>query len=475
MQNWLLTLPEILVLTMTCGILLAEVFQNPHRPALSYWLAQATLIGALIVTLWLIPSQKQLAFNGVFVHDTMATVLKSFIFIVTSAVFVYSRHYLAARDLLKGEHFILGLFAVLGMMVMASAHSFLTIYLGLELLSLSLYSMVAMHRDSREASEAAMKYFVLDALASGILLYGMSMLYGVTGSLDLTEVAHVIGRQSENSGLFVFGLVFVVASIAFKLGAVPFHMWIPDVYHGAPTSVTLFIGTAPKLAAFAMAIRLLVDGLDSLVASWQGMLVILALLSMAMGNIIAIAQSNIKRMLAYSTIAHMGFLLVGLLAGTRSGYAGAMFYVISYALMSSGAFGMIILLGRAGFEADRIEDFKGLAERSPWFGLIMLMLMFSLAGVPPFIGFWAKWFVIKEAINAGFIWLAVVAVIASIIGAYYYLRIVKLMYFDPVEQREPIMPGAEMRWVISLNGFILLVLGLMPGLLMGMCIAAMGG
>ncbi len=441
MQNWLLTLPEILVLTMTCGILLAEVFQNPHRPALSYWLAQATLIGALIVTLWLTPSQKQLAFNGVFVHDAMATVLKSFIFIVTSAVFVYSRHYLIARDLLKGEYFILGLFAVLGMMVMASAHSFLTVYLGLELLSLSLYSMVAMHRDSREASEAAMKYFVLDALSSGILLYGMSMLYGVTGSLDLTEVAQVIGRQSENSGLFVFGLVFVVASIAFKLGAVPFHMWIPDVYHGAPTSVTLFIGTAPKLAAFAMAIRLLVDGLDSLVASWQGMLVILALLSMATGNIIAIAQSNIKRMLAYSTIAHMGFLLLGLLAGTRSGYAGAMFYVISYALMSSGAFGMIILLGRAGFEADRIEDFKGLAERSPWFALIMLMLMFSLAGVPPFIGFWAKWFVFKEAINAGFIWLAVVAVLASIIGAYYYLRIVKLMYFDPVEQREPIRPG----------------------------------
>ncbi len=460
---------------MTCGILLAEVFQNPHRPALSYWLAQATLSGALIVTLWLTPSQKQLAFNGVFVHDTMATVLKSFILIVTSAVFVYSRHYLIARDLLKGEYFVLGLFAVLGMMVMASAHSFLTVYLGLELLSLSLYSMVAMHRDSREASEAAMKYFVLGALASGMLLYGMSMLYGVTGSLDLTEIAHVIGRQSEDSGLFVFGLVFVVAGIAFKLGAVPFHMWIPDVYHGAPTSVTLFISTAPELAAFAMAIRLLVDGLDSLVASWQGMLVILALLSMATGNIIAIAQSNIKRMLAYSTIAHMGFLLLGLLAGTRSGYAGAMFYVISYALMSSGAFGMIILLGRAGFEADRIEDFKGLAERSPWFGLIMLMLMFSLAGVPPFIGFWAKWFVIKEAINAGFIGLAVVAVITSIIGAYYYLRIVKLMYFDPVEQREPIMPGAEMRWVISLNGLILLVLGLMPGLLMGMCIAAMGG
>jgi NADH-quinone oxidoreductase subunit N len=475
MQNWLLTLPEILVLTMTCGILLAEVFQNPHRPALSYWLAQATLSGALIVTLWLTPSQKQLAFNGVFVHDTMATVLKSFILIVTSAVFVYSRHYLAARDLLKGEYFVLGLFAVLGMMVMASAHSFLTVYLGLELLSLSLYSMVAMHRDSREASEAAIKYFVLGALASGMLLYGMSMLYGVTGSLDLTEIAHVIGRQSEDSGLFVFGLVFVVAGIAFKLGAVPFHMWIPDVYHGAPTSVTLFISTAPELAAFAMAIRLLVDGLDSLVASWQGMLVILALLSMATGNIIAIAQSNIKRMLAYSTIAHMGFLLLGLLAGTRSGYAGAMFYVISYALMSSGAFGMIILLGRTGFEADRIEDFKGLAERSPWFGLIMLMLMFSLAGVPPFIGFWAKWFVIKEAINAGFIGLAVVAVITSIIGAYYYLRIVKLMYFDPVEQREPIMPGAEMRWVISLNGLILLVLGLMPGLLMGMCIAAMGG
>lgn len=309
----------------------------------------------------------------------------------------------------------------------------------------------------------------------GMLLYGMSILYGVTGSLDLTEVSQAIARQPENNLLFVFGLVFVIVGIAFKLGAVPFHMWIPDVYHGAPTSVTLFIGTAPKLAAFAMAIRLLVDGLDNLVANWQHMLVILAVFSMVAGNIIAIAQSNIKRMLAYSTIAHMGFLLLGLLAGTHSGYAGAMFYVITYALMSAGAFGMIILLGRAGFEADQLEDFKGLTERSPWFALIMLMLMFSLTGVPPFIGFWAKWFVIKEALAAGFVWLAVLAVITSIIGAYYYLRIVKLMYFDAVERAEPIAPGTEMGLVISLNGFVVLVLGLIPGVLMTMCLNAIGG
>ena len=338
-------------------------------------------------------------------------------------------------------------------------------------------AMVAMHRDSQTASEAAIKYFVLGALASGMLLYGISLLYGVSGTLELSTLANYIATQtqSESSLLLVFGLVFVVVGIAFKLGAVPFHMWVPDVYEGAPTPVTLFIASAPKIAAFAMAIRLLVDGMQPLVFDWQGMLIILAVLSMATGNIIAISQTNIKRMLAYSTIAHIGFLLLGIISGTISGYAGSMFYVIVYALMSMGAFGMIILLGRKGYDADMIDDFKGLAERSPWFAFIMLILMFSMAGVPPFVGFWGKWFVIKEVIAAGYIWVAGLAVIFSVIGAYYYLRIVKLMYFDKPEHMTAIKASQQMRFVLSLNGLSLLVLGFIPGVLMMACLQAMQG
>jgi NADH-quinone oxidoreductase subunit N len=475
MQNFTIALPEIFVMAMACVVLVACVSRsNPVRD-LTYWLSQGTLVGAFILTLVLIPKETTLAFSNSFVSDPMAALLKSAIYIVTGVVFVYSRDYLAARNLLKGEYFVLGLFALLGMMVMVSAHSFLTIYLGLELLSLSLYAMVAMHRDSQDASEAAMKYFVLGALASGMMLYGMSILYGVTGSLNLEIVSAALYQHAEKNMLLVFGLVFVIAGIAFKLGVVPFHMWIPDVYQGAPTAVTLFLGTAPKLSGFALAFRLLVDGLGGLLADWQEMLIILSVLSMATGNIVAISQTNLKRMLAYSTIAHMGFLLLGLLAGSRAGYAGSMFYVIVYALMSLGSFGMIILLGRAGFESDRLEDFKGLADRSPWFAFIMLMLMFSLAGVPPFVGFWAKWFVIKEAINAGFVWLAALAVVFSIIGAFYYLRIIKLMYFDRAEgESHPITSSRDMQVVISANGIAVLLLGLMPGVLMSLCLAAIG-
>jgi len=360
------------------------------------------------------------------------------------------------------------------MMVMVSAHNFLTIYLGLELLSLSMYAMVAMHRESQKASEAAMKYFVLGALASGMLLYGISMLYGTTGSLDLAVVAEKItnGEVAHKSAL-VFGLVFIVIGLAFKLGAVPFHMWIPDVYQGAPTAVTLFISSAPKLAAFAMLMRLLVEGTQPLQADWQGMLIFLSILSMAIGNIVAIAQTNIKRMLAYSTISHVGFLMLGVIALTQSGYAASMFYTITYTLMSLGAFGIVILLSREGFESENISDFKGLNERSPWYAFVMLIMMLSMAGVPPFLGFWAKWSVLSELVQSGFVWLAVIAVFFSVIGAFFYLRIVKMMYFEKLEDDTPITASTDMRIVLSANGVLILLLGVIPQTLMAICLRAL--
>ncbi len=468
----MLALPEVTILTMACVVLIVEVYRpDPERKRV-YRLSQGGLVAALFFTVTSAPSGRTLAFNGVFVADVMSTALKAAILLVTLMVFAYSKHYLTERKSMKAEHFVLGLFAVLGMMIIVSANSFLTIYLGLELLSLSLYAMIAVERDSGDAAEAAMKYFVLGALASGMLLYGLSMLYGVTGSLDISQIAQVVGAESKDSQLLVFGLVFAVVGVAFKLGVAPFHMWLPDVYQGAPTAVTLFIGTAPKVSAFALAFRLLVDGLPALVADWRGMLMIMAVLSIAIGNVVAIAQYNIKRMLAYSTIAHMGYLLLGLVAGTQTGFAAAMFYAIVYSLMSAAAFGMVILLGRFGFESDRLDDFKGLSERSPWFALVMLIVMFSMAGVPPFVGFWGKWFVIKEVVAVGYVWLAALAVFFSIVGAFYYLRIVRLMYFEQPELTQAITPSRELRWVLSANGIAVLVLGLMPGLLMELCVRA---
>jgi len=345
----------------------------------------------------------------------------------------------------------------------------LTIYLGLELLSLSLYAMVAFDRDSPLASEAAMKYFVLGALASGMLLYGMSMLYGATGSLDLAEIAAALSEPGENSMILIFGLCFIVVGLAFKFGAVPFHMWVPDVYDGAPTAVTLFIGSAPKIAAFAMAMRLLVESMGSLAVDWQAMLVIMSVLSLALGNLIAIAQTNIKRMLAYSTISHVGFLLLGLLAGTAEGYSAAMFYAITYALMAIGGFGMIILISRAGYEANQLDDFKGLNDRSPWFAFMMLILMLSMAGVPPTVGFYAKLSVLQAVIHVDMVWLALVAVFFSIIGAFYYIRLIKLMYFDKPETEAPLVVRTDMQVAISLNGLLVLGLGLFPGALLALC------
>jgi NADH-quinone oxidoreductase subunit N len=376
------------------------------------------------------------------------------------------------RGMFSGEFFSLVLFATLGMMVMISGSNFLTLYLGLELLSLSLFTMVALQRDSAVATEAAMKFFVLGALASGFLLYGMSLVYGVTGALDVARVSEVIQSGSVNSTVLVVGLVFIIAGISFKLSVAPFHMWVPDVYQGAPTAVVLFIGSAPKLAAFGFAIRILADGMEGMVADWQGMLIILAVLSMMVGNLAAIAQTNIKRMLAYSTISHMGFMLLGFISADENGYSSSMFYIVVYVIVTLGTFGIIMLLSRKEFEVEKLDDFKGLNRRNPWYAFITLLFMFSLAGIPPTVGFYAKLSVLQAVISVGYVWLAVAAVIFSLIGAFYYLRIVKLMYFDEPESNVPISPHGDVNLLISANGLAVLVFGIFPQTLMTLCVYA---
>lgn len=473
--------PEITLLTLACAVLLIDLFVKEESRIITGMLT----IGSLLVTAAVVyagmGAEAQVLFDGSIVRDPMGDVLKIAMLLITTMVFLYSGDYQKDRDLYRGEYFVLGLFGVLGMMVLVSAHSFLTLYLGLELMSLSMYAMVALQRDEARASEAAMKYFVLGALASGMLLYGISMLYGATGTLNLMEVAAALQAQSGNTDLnlvLIFGLVFVVSGIAFKLGAVPFHMWLPDVYHGAPTSVTTYIASAPKIAAFAMVMRLLVDGLESMVVDWQQMLIILAVLSMALGNLIAIAQTNLKRMLAYSGISHIGFLLLGILAGTEAGYESAMFYAITYALTSAGGFGMILLMSRKGFEAEELTDYKGLAKRNPWYALMMLILMFSMAGVPPTVGFYAKLSVLQQVVSIGFVWLAVAAVFFSIIGAFYYLRVIKMIYFDEAEGENVGIDSFGLNPVgitLSVNALVVLALGLFPGALMVLCQSAIGG
>ena len=461
--------PEIFVFSMACAILILDLFLSERQRVVTYLLTQATLVGAFILTFKGMAAAPVFTFSHMFVQDPLSDVLKLAIYGIAFFVFAYSRDYLRDRGMYRGEYFVLGLLGIVGMMVMASASHFLTLYLGLELLSLALYAMIAFQRDSGEATEAAMKYFVLGAIASGMLLYGMSMIYGATGSLDIAAVSRAITRMSSDDIILIFGLVFVISGLAFKLGAVPFHMWVPDVYHGSPTAVALYIGTAPKVAAFAMIIRLLVGGLEPLSDSWQQMLTIIAVLSIALGNITAIAQDNIKRMLAYSSISHMGFLLLGILSASPNGYSSSMFYVLIYAAMSLGAFGMIILLSRAGFEAERLEDFKGLNQRSPWYAFLMMLLMLSMAGVPPTAGFYAKLLVIQSVVNADMIWLAIVAVLLAVVGAYYYLRIIKLMYFDDAVVHEPIEAGRDMQVLIGVNA--LLLVGILPwvGILMDLC------
>ncbi len=474
---------EIVVLAAIALLLVVDVFLPEGRRAVTYVLAQlSVLVAALasLVVVQLTGTAAAFAFNDMFVSDPMANALKIFAYIAVAAVLVYTRGYLAERGLFRGEFFALVLVALLGMMVMISANSLLVLYLGLELLALSLYALVALDRDSKVATEAAMKYFILGALASGLLLYGMSMLYGATGTLEITRVAEAIAAGDANRVLVGFAVVFLVAGLAFKLGAVPFHMWIPDVYQGAPGAVTLFIATAPKLAAFAITVRLLVNGLLNVALEWQQMLVILAVLSMALGNLAAIAQTSYRRMLAYSAIANMGFMLLGLATGVVGGnlysavdaYSAAMFYAVTYVLMSLAAFALPMLLSRAGFEAESLDDLRGLNRRSPWYAFLTLVTMFSLAGIPPTVGFYAKFAVIRAAVAADLVWLAVFAVVMSLVGAFYYLRVVKLMYFDEPAGDVPLRGDLDLRALLSVNGLAVLALGIAPDGLMAVCIAA---
>jgi len=471
--------PEIFLLLMSFLVLFVVlIFGATHR-WMTAMLTVITLIGCAAITLVTSDGQTTLTFSNMFVDDLLSDFLKLVTYLAVIMMLIYGRQYMADRGLDKGEYYVLVLYATLGMMVMISAANFLTMYLGLELMSLSLYALVAIDRDNSRATEAAMKYFVLGALASGMLLYGMSMIYGATGSLELGGVAQALYQGNAEKPVLVFGLVFLVAGIAFKLGLVPFHMWIPDVYHGAPTAVTMFIGSAPKLAAFAMALRLLVYGLFGLALDWQKMLLIMAVLSIGLGNLAAIAQTNIKRMLAYSAISHMGYMVLGLMSGLVGGqvdpftavnaYSSALYYTVAYVLMSLGAFGMVLLLSRAGYEAENLEDFKGLNKRSPWFAAMMLIMMFSMAGIPFFIGFFAKFAVLLAAIKAGYTAVAVVAVMFSLVGAFYYLRVVKLMYFDAPVDSAPITAGLDVRVLVSLNGLAIAAFGLFPDEVMLVC------
>jgi NADH-quinone oxidoreductase subunit N len=486
-MNYLAALPEIVLLIAASVILVADLFVPDERRNVTYVMSMLALaaVAAVILTF---PGRGVVmyAFGGMYVTDPMTSVLKLFAVLAVGFMLVYAQGYARDRGIWKGELFTLTLFALLGIMLMISANNLLVIYLGLELQALSLYALVALRRDDARSSEAAMKYFVLGALASGFLLYGMSMLYGGSGTLDINELARRVATGQVASRVsLVLGVVFVIAGLAFKLGAVPFHMWVPDVYQGAPTPVTLLIGSAPKLAIFAVGYRILVEGLLPLSVDWQKMLIVLAVASLVLGNLTAIAQTNLKRMLAYSTIAQMGFMLLAMLSGVTKGdpaatataYSAAMFYVITYALTTLGTFGVILLLAREGFEAEEIADLRGLNRRSPWYAFVMLLLMFSLAGIPPTVGFYAKLVVLQallsEGITSAMVWLAVIAVVFSVIGAFYYLRVVKAMYFEEpvtaVAATPAIVATTDMRVALSINGALVLVLGILPQYLLKLC------
>lgn len=480
--SWITVYPEIILLTMACVISLVDLRVTDARRQLTYVLTLISLgVVAVVQAMYASSGGEAHGFGNMVVSDAMGNWLKCFATLAVMITLVYARPYAAERDMMRGgEMFSLSMFALLGMFIMISGNNFLVIYMGLELLTLSSYALVALRRDDATATEAAMKYFVLGALASGFLLYGLSMMYGATGTLDINLVAKAIASGQVNHQVLVFGLVFVVAGLAFKLGAVPFHMWIPDVYQGAPTAVTLMIGGAPKLAAFAIVMRLLVEGMLPLAMDWQQMLMVLAVGSLLVGNIAAVAQSNLKRMLAFSTISQMGFVLLGLMSGVLQGntlssadaYGSAMFYVVTYVLTTLASFGVIILLSRRGFESEEISDLAGLNQRSPLYAAVMAICMFSLGGVPPMVGFYAKLSVLQALVASGeslHMGLAVFAVMMSLIGAFYYLRVVKVMYFDAPTQTEAISAPADVRVVLSLNGAMVMLLGLVPGGLMALC------
>lgn len=470
-------LPEIFILCMTCVVLVTDVFLHERYRIVTYILVQLTLI----VTFCLAATQYReypvpiITFSGNYILDKLAVLTKLFVLVVSFFAFIYARQYTKERHIARGEYYSLGLFAVIGMLVMSSAYSFLSIYLGLELLSLSLYAMVALYKQSSSATEAAMKYFVMGALASGLLLYGISMIYGITGTINIADIGNLLQYGTRNSSIMVLlGLIFILAGILFKFGAVPFHMWVPDVYQGAPTSVTLFISSAPKIAAFCITMRILVEAFPAIDVSWQPILTVAAILSMFFGNLLAIAQTNMKRMLAYSSIAHIGYTLLGILAGPNSsqGYSAAMFYISTYVIVAAGAFAIIAILSKDGYELDQLDDYRGLNARNPWLAFMMLLLMFSMAGVPPTVGFFAKLGLLEALVEAHLVWLAALALVFAIIGAYYYLRIVMLMYFEePKEEftgtRIAIAPGVMA--AITINGVAALALGLLPSTLIDMC------
>ncbi|HUH32215.1 MAG TPA: NADH-quinone oxidoreductase subunit NuoN [Rhodanobacter sp.] len=480
LNDILIMLPEFYLVAATCLLLLLDAFMKPAQRPLLHWLA----IGVVLITLYMVvagqPEQPVTAFGGMFVRDGMAEIVKVFALGTVAVVFVYARPYLIDRGLVNGEFYSLMLFATVGIMLLVSAGNLVTVYLGLELLALSTYALVALHRDAPLPAEAAIKYFVLGALASGTLLYGMSMVYGASGmggtpTLDLAQL-HDVMAYTTAPRLLLFGMICMIVGIGFELGVAPFHMWLPDVYHGAPSPVTTFIAAASKLAAFALAYRLLVTGMGDLVQHWQLILAVLATISLVIGNLVAIVQTNFKRMMAYSTISHMGYLLLGLSAAGPEGYAAALFYAVCYAMMAVAAFGVMMALSRAGFECEEISDFKGLNQKAPWLAFLMLLAMFSLAGVPPLFGFWAKVLVLEAAIHAGMLWLAIVGIVAAFVGLYYYLYVIKVMYFDKAEEGSLLAgkPDRPLRLVLSLNGLSLLALGVYWGPLLGWCQRAFG-
>ncbi len=467
-------LPEIFLLSAIVVVLLLDLFLTKPFKQVTYYLTQLSLLITAILAFNLVGEPKTIIFSGSFILDNMASIFKVFMAGSTMVALVYTRHYLTEHKLFRGEYFVLVLLAMLGMMVMVSGYSLLTLYLGLEILSLSLYTLIAIARERSGAIEAALKYFVLGAIASGLLLYGMSMIYGISGSINVADIATFAANAtlaSREMLILNFGLVFLVIGIAFKLGAVPFHMWVPDVYQGAPTSVTMFLSTVPKIAAVAMLVRILVDGMGAMHEYWSDLFMVLALLSIALGSVVALMQTNIKRMLAYSTISHVGFILLGFVTGVVEGYGAAVFYVLVYILMSMAAFGMIILLNKQGFEADKISDFKGLSKHSPWFALMMLAIMLSMAGVPPFIGFYAKLFILQQVISAGFITIAVIAVVFAVISSYYYLQVVKSMYFEDSDNEITITAPMDMKLILSINAVLILVVGLFPDFWMKLSIS----
>lgn len=462
--------PEMTLLGAICVVLLADLFIDDDKRIITFGIALA----ALAVTLWALvataPDGRIVIFDGSYVSDPLSQVLKIAATGFVAVSFIYSRDFLVANGLHKGEFYLLGLFGLLGMLIMISSNSLLTMYLGLEMLALSQYALVALDRNNVTAAESAMKYFILGAIASGGLLYGISWVYGVTGSLEFDEIAAAVTADpSLNSLPLWFGLAFLIVGIGFKFGAVPFHMWLPDVYQGARSPITLYIASAPKLAALALTLRILVDGLGVLHDTWADMIMVIAVLSILVGNIIAIAQTNIKRMLGYSTIGHVGFILLAVFCGTAEGYAAALFYTLTYVVAAAGAFGMVILLSRRGYEAENLADFKGLNARSPWFALVMMFLMLSLAGIPPFIGFFGKLNAISAVLDVGYVKLAVLMVMASVIGAYYYLRVIWYMYFEDAEDKAVLQSSADARVVMSLNGIAVLALGIAPGWLWALC------